>query len=273
MKLYISDLDGTLLNSNQELSRRTANQLNNLINRGLNFSFATARSLDSSKYIMEKLRLKLPVIVHNGVFIYDPIKNENISSSFMDFEKALEILKIYKASNINPFVYTINSKGVRKAYYKSINHYGEKIYINDRLARGDKRFTQVSDFHINSPEYIIAITAIGEEKDLKPLSFKIKENFKMNIHLAEDIYSGATWLEVNHEKANKKEAVKKLKEVLKAEKIICFGDHLNDIPMFEVADEKYAVENAQTALKKIATEVIESNDKDGVISFLEKQYP
>ncbi len=272
MNLYISDLDGTLLNSGQELSARTIEKLNNLIACGLHFTFATARSIDSSQYIMDKLALNLPVIVHNGVFIYDPLKKENISSFFMDHQKTAEILQIYSSAGINPFLYTIDDKGKRNAYYKEITHPGEQIYLNDRLKRGDKRFSRVTDFNISLRERIIAITAIGEEKLLKPLSLKIGENFPVNVHLAQDIYSGATWLEVNHEKANKKEALKKLKEILKAEKTICFGDHLNDIPMFEIADEKYAVENAEKALKNIATKVIEDNDKDGVVNFIEKHF-
>ena len=50
--------------------------------------------------------------------------------------------------------------------------------------------------------------------------------------------------------------------------VYAFGDGKNDIDMFEIADESYAVENANADLKKIATAVIPSNDEDGVARWL-----
>ena len=69
--------------------------------------------------------------------------------------------------------------------------------------------------------------------------------------------------------ANKSLAAKYLKESLKADKLICFGDNLNDVPLFKFADEKYAVKNAYDELKKLATGIIGSNNEDGVAKFLE----
>lgn len=50
--------------------------------------------------------------------------------------------------------------------------------------------------------------------------------------------------------------------------MIAFGDAMNDIPMFEIADECYAVANAVPELKELATDVIESNEEDGVAKWL-----
>ena len=55
-----------------------------------------------------------------------------------------------------------------------------------------------------------------------------------------------------------------LKARLGAERLVCFGDAENDIPLFEAADECYAVENAVPALKERATGVIGSNREDSV---------
>jgi hydroxymethylpyrimidine pyrophosphatase-like HAD family hydrolase len=70
--------------------------------------------------------------------------------------------------------------------------------------------------------------------------------------------------------ATKGNAIIILKEILKCEKIISFGDAINDIPMFKISDECYAVENAVGALKQYATGIIKSNDKDGVACWLNK---
>ena len=61
-----------------------------------------------------------------------------------------------------------------------------------------------------------------------------------------------------------------VKKILGADKIIAFGDNLNDIPLFEIADECYAVSNAEDELKKIATDVIASNDEDAVAEFIQE---
>lgn len=71
--LYVSDLDGTLLNDNQKLDEESLETLNSLIDRGMNFTIATARSIDSVRSIINGLNLRLPIILINGVFIFDQI--------------------------------------------------------------------------------------------------------------------------------------------------------------------------------------------------------
>lgn len=83
-----------------------------------------------------------------------------------------------------------------------------------------------------------------------------------------DIYSGAQWLEILPRQATKAGAVVELKKLLGCDKVVSFGDGKNDISMFDVSDECYAVENADPELKRRATAVIESNDNDGVARWL-----
>lgn len=72
--------------------------------------------------------------------------------------------------------------------------------------------------------------------------------------------------------ASKSNAIKQLRTMLDCKKLIVFGDGKNDIDMFQMADESYAVANAHEDLKKYATEVILSNDDDGVAKWLESHY-
>ena len=78
MKLYISDLDGTLLNNEMMLSEETIEIINSLLEKGLNFTFATARSMDSVEKITNPLKLNLPFVIYNGGAIYDPKKEKYI---------------------------------------------------------------------------------------------------------------------------------------------------------------------------------------------------
>ena len=70
--------------------------------------------------------------------------------------------------------------------------------------------------------------------------------------------------------ATKANATLQLKSMLGCDKMVVFGDGLNDLSMFSVADEKYAVENAIPELKEIATAVIGSNAEDGVARWIEE---
>ena len=97
MNLYVTDLDGTLLNSEQRLSDNTVSIINDLIDKGMNFSIATARSCQSASSVLEKLNLKMPVILTNGVYVYDPLKKENLVFNSMDSTMAYEIVS--KAKN------------------------------------------------------------------------------------------------------------------------------------------------------------------------------
>ena len=72
--------------------------------------------------------------------------------------------------------------------------------------------------------------------------------------------------------ASKSNAIKQLQTMLGCEKLIAFGDGINDIDMFQIADESYAVANAHEELKKHATAVISSNDEDGVAKWLEGNF-
>jgi len=72
--------------------------------------------------------------------------------------------------------------------------------------------------------------------------------------------------------ASKANAARQLKEYLGCGKIVAFGDGKNDIDLFELADECYAVGNAVEELKAIATSVIGGNDEDGVARWLEMNF-
>ena len=71
-------------------------------------------------------------------------------------------------------------------------------------------------------------------------------------------------------KATKAEAIGQLKKLWDCDRVVSFGDAINDIPMFEISDECYAVENAVDELKAIATGIIGSNENDGVARWLKE---
>lgn len=87
-KLYVTDLDGTLLNRQDRVSPFSIRVINGLVDKGLLFTYATARSLVSASRVTEGLNTKIPVIAYNGAFIFQPSTGEILSSEgFTDDER------------------------------------------------------------------------------------------------------------------------------------------------------------------------------------------
>lgn len=80
--LYVSDLDGTLLRSDEKTSEYTNTVINRLTGRGMLFSYATARSLITAKKVMSGIKAKIPLIVYNGAFVIDNLTDETLISNY-----------------------------------------------------------------------------------------------------------------------------------------------------------------------------------------------
>ena len=72
--------------------------------------------------------------------------------------------------------------------------------------------------------------------------------------------------------ASKANGILQLKETYNFDRVVTFGDAINDVPMFQISDECYAMDNACEELKSIATKVILSNNQDGVALFLQEKF-
>lgn len=272
MELFISDLDGTLLNSDQKLSEETVTILNTLIDKGLNFTVATARSITSARAIIEPLNLKLPIVLHNGVYVYNPVTKENILANYIPSSIADDIVNICGEFGQSPMVFSTKENRGDRIYYKGVFNTGEDDFVTSRLTNGDKRFTLIKEFPSLENENTINIVIIGEDKNLRHLYNALKQKHDLVYHYAEDIYTKFYWLEITNKGADKKSGVQFVKQYLNAEKLICFGDNLNDCSMFEIADEKYAVSNGHAILKKSATKIIGNNNENAVARFIDEYW-
>jgi Cof subfamily protein (haloacid dehalogenase superfamily) len=270
MELYISDLDGTLLNSEQRISEKSANIINQLIDKGINFSVATGRSWESTEPVVSSIHLNIPIILANGAFIFDPIKKENIMANYIPSHFFKDILNLTSEFELSPFILAVTQEGKRKVYYQKILNKSMEQFISSFTAIGDKRFTCIDCLDQCISSNIYTVSYCIEEDYIENISKKFKERLDLHIIHHKDVYvPGFYWLEIGSKDTNKKNALRFLKDYIGADKVICFGDNLNDYPMFEIADEKYAVSNASEIIKKAATKVIGSNDEDGVAKFLQ----
>lgn len=266
--LYVSDLDGTLLRGNQTLSEYTVNTLNDLVSKGMIFSYATARSYATSSIVTRGLDAKIPVIVYNGTFVLENGSKKQMLSHSFDFEEAKEIVRIMMAGGVCPIVYS-HVDGCEKYFYcpDKISDATEAFL---KTRRGDGRDNEVADPELLCVGEVFHYSCVDNPEKLLPLYESLKDRFSCVYY--KEIYSGDWWLEVHPYGVSKANAVLELKKLMGCDRVVCFGDGKNDISMFEIADECYAVANAELELKKIATAIIDGNNDDGVAKFLEKRF-
>ena len=89
--LYISDLDGTLLQPNEQLSAFGCQTINQLVKSGMLFSYATARSYHTAKKCTAGLDAKIPLIVYNGALIVDNQTGDILTENIFSPQQASDI--------------------------------------------------------------------------------------------------------------------------------------------------------------------------------------
>lgn len=264
--LYVSDLDGTLLRSDQTLSNYTVDILNSLAAKGLIFSYATARSYYTSSLVTAGLNAKIPVIVYNGTFILENGTRKQLLSHSFSAKEADEIRKTMTDGGVYPIVYS-HLVGEEKYFYcPTLISRQTEDFLKTR--RGDGRENEVERADMLCRGDVFHFSCTDSAEKLFPVYEKLKDRFPSVYY--KEIYSGEWWLEVHPAGVSKANAVAELKKLMGCDKVVCFGDGKNDISMFLADDECYAVENAEPELKKIATAVIKGNNDDGVAKWLEQ---
>ncbi|MCM1423265.1 MAG: HAD family hydrolase [bacterium] len=264
--LYVTDLDGTLLNSNDRISQYSVRTINGLVAGGMQFTYATARSLVSASVVAKGLATTIPVIAYNGALIIDPGTEEVIASLSFSEEEASFVSGILQERGANPLVYAYVDGAERVSYVAGRENEGIRRYLDAR--KGDRRFRPLSDAACLYEGDIFYFTCIADREELVPFYEIFAKDSRFRCTLQQELYRPEYFLEIMPKKASKAEAVKKLKALWHCEKVVSFGDAVNDIPMFEISDECYAVANAAPELKALATDVIASNDEDGVAKWL-----
>jgi len=265
--LYVSDLDGTLLRSNEVTSEYTNQVINSLVDKGMIFSYATARSFITAKKVTKGINAQIPLIVYNGAFVIDNITEKILIANYFD-NAVHSVLDDLFCNDVYPIVYAYIEGKEKFSFVRKFCTKGMDMFLESR--KGDIRTNEVNSLDKLKAGDIFYITCIDEPKKLKPLYDKYKD--KYHCVYQTDIYTNEQWLEIMPLEASKSNAIRQLQTMLDCERLIVFGDGKNDTDMFQMADESYAVANAHEDLKKYATGVILSNDEDGVARWLETNY-
>ena len=268
--LYISDLDGTLLDNNAEITERSKKLLNEFLAKGNYFSVATARTGATVIQMLEGISVNVPVVLMNGVASYDMGEKKYVNIHTFSEKAKKKFLSEVCRHGSPGFLYCIDDDNL-STFYENTNSPNAEIFINEREKKFGKKFTRVNSYTECISNSVVYYSYSDTYEKLRPLYEKTKDIEGIRIEFYRDTYHPDFWyFEVCSENASKYNAVKWLKENYGFEKVVAFGDNLNDLPLFEIADEAYAVENAKEDVKKHATAVIGRNTEDAVAEFLNK---
>ncbi len=269
-RLYLSDLDKTLLRSDLTLSDFTVTLWNRLVQEGITLSVATARSHTKTLQLLAPLKLRHPMIVMDGALIVSP-QGAPLLSFALERQIGAYLIDLGRAAGIEPFMIGNDAQGRERFRFSSTNALQRELlqaYRNDPRVQYQERLQPLEQNH--------KVVFIAQEEPLRRLEKQIRNDLgeKVEIKCAKDPYMEGYFLTLLHPKGDKAHALRSLKEMGYADcPVTVFGDSHNDLGMFGCAEEGIAVANAVEELKSLATRILpHTNDQDAVARFLEARF-
>lgn len=269
--IFITDLDGTLLNSKGFLSDESEQLLREIVETSPHqLGFATARGLASAVNVIQQVPWNFPVILNNGAVIYDWQAQRILKIQGMETSAVQAVLKRGEAQGISPFIFTLNESFEEGIFYQRNPSKGLTYFMDKRP--NDPRFIEVDDLaeqQKTRDTQNLVLMFIEEYETLVPLKLYIQEHFGAELQclLMQDQYIPNQFvLEISSAKATKEHAIDFLQEQygIQGERLHLFGDNLNDQGMLSIQANTYAVGNAHPVILDIVSHKIPTNDQDGV---------
>lgn len=270
--LYVSDMDGTLMNSRSVLSETTTAKLNKLISEGALFTVATARTPATVVELMKSVDSNLPYIVMAGCATWDNRKKGYESARIISNSSIERLIGIFEKNGNNPFIYYKNGNQIVVNHVRELTA-EEKEFIEPRIKTPLKILKTCSSLTVDTTlEGAMLIFSMGKFEALRNIADEIdKEGIDCTYNCYHDIFKkDEGFIDIYVNGTTKAAAIKELAIKIGAERIVVFGDNLNDIPMMKVADWSVAVSNAFDEVKEYANEITESNDEDAVVRWIER---
>lgn len=281
MKLIASDLDGTLLNENGEVSLENANMIKKAMSKGIQFVVATGRSYTAALKPLEDVGITCPIICLNGANIYN-LEKQLIKSVPMDLDISKKVLSVCRKENMyiefftNNGVYSVSQEYFLKVMVDILKTANPKITEEEIKETAKKRFQDENISIIDDYDqiltdkditiYKILVFSLEEEK----LS-NVYETFKEEKNLAVTS-SGHINLEFNDPGAQKGIALEELVHSMgmNMSEVMALGDNLNDKDMLIRVGRGVAMGNAADEIIEICKFKTRSNIEHGVAYAIEE---
>lgn len=263
IKAIFIDIDGTLRDSNRNLSARTIETIRKVTEKGILVILCSGRPRKYTEEISRECFASKYIITSSGGNIYDYEQNKILYVNKMDKEALIKLYKIANPEDVRFIMNVGEGRVVNKVKHPNQEKQLEEdirefVYKNDvvQCTIADSNFDKIKNL-IPKIEKVENVEIKNRHKSLLDAKFKDDKTI---------------FCDVANINSNKGNAVKKLLEILniKKEETIAIGDDMNDLSMFEQVGYKVAVDNAIDIVKENADEITLSNDEDGVAVFLDK---
>ncbi|OLR60355.1 hypothetical protein BHF70_05595 [Anaerostipes sp. 494a] len=267
--LYISDLDGTLLGSNEFLSPFAVDTINQLIHEGAIISIATARNLTSATPRIKDLNFQIPIILNNGVAMYNWQTRHytyvaELAASDIDI-----MGQILREEKCTGYMYALNNEEICM-FHNPLYTPEDQAYFNKRRSRYEGRIIDMPQFSAPDSQYTpFYCVVFGLEEKVKRVQARINSTAE-NIYgvLNKNVYADDYFLDVFNSSVSKASTIKMLADQLDVDEIVAFGDNYNDLEMLQAADRSYVPANALPEIMEYADGILESCENDGVPKFI-----
>lgn len=252
--ILLSDMDGTLLNSDGKVSEKNREAIRHFIAEGGRFGIATGRGHINALKFLENIEINTPSILYNGSVLYDYSAGQFIELSLLPNLLLVDYLMncLSEFENVLVHVYSPDMNFIVSP---------ENLADADELAwHRPNTFCRIDDI-IEKPW--IKILLNGSPEDLAGLDNKLKEYGLEDA--VNKVFSSETYLELLPPLVSKGSMLVKLREHMgRGYKIYAAGDYNNDVEMLVAADIGIATQNALQNVKDAADIVTVSNDENAI---------
>ncbi|ENM5748446.1 Cof-type HAD-IIB family hydrolase [Vibrio mimicus] len=261
-KLIALDMDGTLLNSQKQISPRTKQAIANARQQGIQVVLASGRPIDGMRSKLEELNLTGHndyVLYYNGSMVANVGSGQIIHQQIIDGKAAKRVARLAQEWGLNAHAFS----QIHGLITPKTSQYTEVEATLNGLTITEMDFEQLADDHP-----IIKAMIVGEPDKLSHAISQLPEQWRKEFTV---VQSAPFFLEFLNTGSNKGVGVKAIAEHLgiQANEVICMGDAENDHHMLEYAGLGIAMANAMEETKRIADHITLSNDQDGVAVAIE----
>ena len=271
--LYVSDLDGTLLGEDSQLSAVTVATLNRIIDDlGGLFTVATARTPATVVPLMQEVNARLPFIVIGGSAMWNPMIMNYEHTRGIDELTVNAVADVFDRRGAHPFIYRRHGSMLHAYHYGPISPQEER-FVAERQGLSLKRFVLDDRDYRYSDDEALLIFSLNKFAVLKDIASDLKASVPTcSVMVYHDIFDESEgYLEIFTAGTSKAAAIRELAREVGAGRVVVFGDNRNDIAMMQAADHSVAVGNAFPEVKAAASEVIGPNTAASVPRWIEQE--
>lgn len=276
IQLLASDMDGTLLNDEMEISKENIVAIKKIQAAGIEFVVATGRSIEEAKPILDAAGISCRYITSNGAQIFD-VEGNNLYTVGIEKETLALIVTILRQYEIYFELFTDQGGFTENNAYRIASVAGWLRTTSPDLTEAES--LEIAEAHISTLPIteVATFDHILDHSDLNVLKiFAIGETDDPNLRLAKAELSeienlavsssGANNIEINSEAAQKGLSLQKVTEKLgiPLANVATIGDNFNDLSMLKLAGIGIAMGNAEPAVKAAANYTTQTNVAHGV---------